>query len=360
MPKPDRHQPQIGRGAASNPAGRFEALATQAVDDGWGSLDEPLPQLQTIVKPEHAKGIISRNNSPDVGFSQSINPYQGCEHGCIYCYARPSHAYLNLSPGLDFETRLFYKKDAARLLEETLQAPGYRCEVIALGANTDPYQPIERQYRVTRDLLEVLTKYRHPVAIITKGSMIERDIDLLSSMAAQGLVAVNVSVTTLNNDLKRTLEPRAASPAARLRTIQKLAAAGIPVGVLVAPVIPVLTDHELESILQAAAAAGASRGGYVLLRLPHELKQLFEEWLVTHEPLKAEHVLSRLREMRGGKQNDPRFGHRMTGEGVYAQLLKQRCVTAVRKLGLNQQRHRLKTELFQPPRPVDAQFELPF
>ena len=364
MSKPDRHQPQIGRGAASNPAGRFEALATEALDDGWGGLDEPLPPLHTIVKPEFAKGIISRNKSPDVGFSQSINPYQGCEHGCIYCYARPSHAYLNLSPGLDFETQLFYKKDAARLLEETLQAPGYRCEVIALGANTDPYQPIERQYRVTRDILEVLAKYRHPVAIITKSNLIERDIELLSSMAAQGLVVVNVSVTTLNNQLKRTLEPRTASPAARLRTIKKLADAGIPVGVLVAPVIPVLTDHELESILQAAAAAGATRAGYVLLRLPHELKQLFEEWLTTHEPLKAQHVLSRLRAMRGGKENDPRFGHRMTGEGVYAQLLKKRFAAALRKFELNEHRHELQTGLFQRPSmtegPTQGQLNLPF
>jgi DNA repair photolyase len=358
MRSPNRHQPQTGRGASSNPIGRFEAIATEAVDDGWESLDQPLPAFETIVKPEFARGIISRNKSPDVGFSQSINPYQGCEHGCIYCYARPSHAYLNLSPGLDFETRLFYKKDAARLLEEALNAANYRCEVVALGANTDPYQPIERQYRVTREILEVLLKYRHPVAIITKGNLIERDLDILSELARHQLVSVNVSVTTLNADLKRTLEPRAASPQARLRVIRKLTDAGVPAGVLVAPVIPVLTDHELEAILEACAAAGAIRAGYVLLRLPYELKQLFEEWLQTHEPLKAQHVLSRLRDMRDGKANDPRFGHRMRGEGVLAQLLEKRFAAATAKFGLNIKERTLNTQLFQPAAKNGPQLQL--
>jgi DNA repair photolyase len=358
MTRPNRHQPQNGRGAASNPVGRFESIAIEAVDDGWNNLDEPLPPFATLVKEESARGIISKNKSPDVGFEQSINPYQGCEHGCIYCYARPSHAYYNLSPGIDFETKLFYKRNAAQLLTEELSAANYRCKVIVLGANTDPYQPIERQYRVTREILEVLARHKHPVAIITKSAMVERDIDLLAQMAQDNLIAVNISVTTLNNDLKRTLEPRTASPVARLRAMRALAEAKIPVGVMVAPVIPVLTDHELENILQAAANAGATRAGYVLLRLPYEVKHLFAEWLKTHEPLKAEHVMSRLREMRGGRENDPQFGSRMRGEGVYAQLLSRRFAAATRKFGLNQVAHDLQTEIFRPPVKAEPQLAL--
>jgi DNA repair photolyase len=334
----------------SNPAGRFESTRTEAVDDGWGSLDEELPPLATTVQPEPARSIISRNDSPDISFDQSINPYRGCEHGCIYCYARPSHAYLNLSPGLDFETRLFYKADAARLLEQELAAPGYRCSPITIGANTDPYQPIEREYGVTRSIIEVLAKYRHPFSIITKSAMIERDIDLLAPLARDNLVYALVSVTTLCAELKRTLEPRTASPAARLRAIRSLSAAGIPVGVMVAPVIPVLTDCEVERILQAAADAGARSAAYVLLRLPYELKDLFREWLEQHEPLKAKHVMSRLHEMRGGRDNDPRFGHRQRGEGEYAVLLSRRFAAACARFGLNQrERFAHDTALFCPP-----------
>ncbi len=350
MSKVDRHNPQTGRGAASNPAGRFEGTATVPADDGWGSLDEPLPELVTEVRPEPARSIISRNQSPDIPFEQSINPYRGCEHGCIYCYARPSHAYVNLSPGIDFETKLFYKADAGRLLTEELGKPSYRCTPITLGANTDPYQPIERRYRVTREILEVLDRCRHPVTIITKGTLIDRDLDLLQSLAADNLVRVLVSLPTLSEKLKRTLEPRAASPAARLRIIGRLADAGVPVGVMVAPVIPALTDHELEGILERAASAGASYANYVVLRLPYEVKDLFREWLRVHEPLKADHVMSRVAAMRGGRDNDPRFSSRMSGEGVYADLLRQRFTIARTRLKLDsRQRAPLPTGLFKPP-----------
>jgi DNA repair photolyase len=277
----------------------------------------------------------------------------------LYCYARSSHAYLNLSPGLDFETKLFYKKDAAQLLERELAAPGYRCSPITIGANTDPYQPIERDYQVTRSLIEVLAKYRHPLSIITKGAMIERDIDVLGQMAKSNLVFVMVSVTTLDNNLKRTLEPRTASPAARLRTIRKLSAAGIPVGIMVAPVIPVLTDAEVERILEAGAAAGARSAGYVLLRLPHELKQLFRDWLEQNEPLKAKHVLTRLQDMRGGRDYDATFGRRQTGEGEYATLLQKRFISACVKYGLKARaRFVHDRSLFQPPRSGPQQLDL--
>lgn len=339
-----------GRGAVTNPTGRFEPTRLEAADDGWGSLDEPLPPLATIVQPEPARSIIARNQSPDIPFDQSINPYRGCEHGCIYCYARPSHSYLNLSPGLDFETRLFYKPDAARLLRKELGARGYRCSPITIGANTDPYQPIEREYRITRSIIEVLAECRHPFSLITKSAMIERDAELLAELARSNLVLVLISVTTLSNDLKRTLEPRTASPAARLRAMRMLSSMGVPVGVLVAPVIPVLTDAELENILAAAAAAGARSAGYVLLRLPHEVKELFRQWLEQHEPLKARHVLSRLQAMRAGRDYDSRWGHRMRGEGEYAQLLQMRFQTACRKQGL-QTRERFvhDVSLFRPP-----------
>ena len=336
MTSPTRPATRAGRGVVSNPAGRFESTRSEAVDDGWGSLDEELPPLATIVQPEPARSIISRNDSPDISFDQSINPYRGCEHGCIYCYARPSHAYLNLSPGLDFETRLSTSRTRRELLEQELAAPSYRCSPITIGANTDPYQPIEREYRVTRSIIEVLAKYQHPFSIITKSAMIERDIDLLAPLAAQGLVYVMVSVTTLSNELKRTLEPRTASPAARLRAIRRLHEAGVPVGVMVAPIIPVLTDAEMKRILAAAAASGARSAAYVLLRLPYELKDLFREWLEHNEPLKAKHVMSRLQAMRGGRDNDPRFGMRQRGEGEYAQLLAQRFAAACTRLGLNQ------------------------
>jgi DNA repair photolyase len=351
MPSPIRPAVRIGRGAVSNPAGRFESTRTEVCDDGWSTQwtdpDEALPALQTTVQPEPARSIISRNKSPDIPFEQSINPYRGCEHGCIYCYARPSHGYLNLSPGLDFETRLFYKADAARLLDEELSARNYRCSPITIGANTDPYQPIERDYRVTRSIIEVLARRRHPFSIITKSAMIERDIDLLAPLAKDDLVYTLISITTLNNDIKRTLEPRTASPAARLRAIRNLSAAGIPVGVMVAPIIPVLTDAELERILEAAAEAGARSAGYVLLRLPYELKDLFREWLEQHEPLKARHVWSRLHDMRGGRDNDPRWGHRQRGEGQYAELLAQRFAAACRRYGLkHRERFMHNTALF--------------
>lgn len=335
MSKLTRSGQRVGRGAASNHTGRFEPVRAEVIDDGWGSLEESLPAFATTVMPEPARSIISRNQSPDISFDQSINPYRGCEHGCIYCYARPSHAYLNLSPGLDFESKLFYKPDAARLLERELSAPGYRCSPITIGANTDPYQPIERRYRVTREVIEVLAQANHPLSIITKSSMIERDLDLLAPMASKGLVLALVSVTTLDDELKRKLEPRAASPKARLRTIKHLSDAGIPVQVMVAPVIPVLTDAELESILAAAAAAGARGAGYVLLRLPHELKGLFREWLEQHEPLKGRHVLTRLQAMHGGVDYNAQWGRRQRGSGEYAELLKQRFRLACKRLGLN-------------------------
>jgi len=353
----NRQHPQIGRGAASNPVGRFESKHSEAADDGWGILDEPLPKLATVVRPEKAKRIITRNDSPDIPFRQSINPYRGCEAGCAYCFARPSHAYVNLSPGLDFETKLFYKDGAVDLLRRELAAKNYRCSPIAFGANTDPYQPIERKYRVTRDLLQLLSDCDHPATIVTKGAaVIARDIELLASMATRRLIAVYVSVTTLDADLKRRLEPRAASPAARLRIIEELSAAGVPVGVMVAPVIPVLTDHEAERILEAAAAAGATGAGHVMLRLPHEVAPLFREWLAVHEPLKAAHVLSRIHQLRGGRDNDPRFGSRMRGEGPFADLFRKRFEVAKRRLGLDREdpRFDLDTTRFRPPRPPES------
>jgi DNA repair photolyase len=356
----DRKGERKGRGAASNPPGRFEPTRREAEDDGWGILDEPLPALRTTLEAEPARRLITRNDSPDIPFTQSINPYRGCEHGCVYCYARPSHAYLNLSPGLDFETRLFYKADAAALLEKELANPRYRCTPIALGSNTDPYQPVERTQRVTRDILEMLSAAEHPATIVTKGAaLIGRDIDLLASMAARNLIAVYISITTLDVALKRSLEPRAASPAARLAAVRMLAEAGIPVGVLVAPVIPVLTDHEIERIIEAAAGAGAQTAGYQMLRLPHEVKDLFREWLALHAPLKAAHVMSRVHELRGGRDNDPRFGARMRGEGAFAALIEQRFRNACRRHGLHQRESfTLDTTRFVPPRGHTAQLSL--
>ena len=359
MPKPTRPAARTGRGAASNPPGRFEATHAELQDDGWGSLDEELPEFATTVTAEPSRTIISRNKSPDIPFDQSINPYKGCEHGCIYCYARPSHAYMNLSPGLDFETKLFYKPDAARLLEAELAAPNYVCSPITIGANTDPYQPIEKEYRVTRSIIEVLAKHRHPFSIITKGALIERDVDLLAPLAADRLVHAFISVTTLSNDIKRTLEPRTASPAARLRAIRTLTSAGIPVGVMVAPVVPVLTDSEMERILEAAATAGATTAAYVVLRLPYELNDLFREWLETHEPLKAKHVLTRLNAMHGGKDYDSAWGRRQSGQGEYATLLRQRFMTACTRYGLKTgERFVHNTTLFKPPRTGPEQLAL--
>ncbi len=338
-----------GRGTSLKPPGRFESRDTQRLDDGWGSIEEQLPPLETTVTAERAKTIISRNESPDIGFSQSINAYRGCEHGCVYCYARPSHAYLNLSPGLDFETKLFFKPNAAELLDKELRKPGYRVSTIALGANTDPYQPIERRLEITRGILEVLARFRHPVGIVTKGAMIERDLDLLAGMARDNLVGVGVSLTTLDPSLKRTLEPRASSPQARLRIIRSLSQAGIPVRVMFSPVIPFVNDAELERVLEAAADAGACAASYVMLRLPYELKDLFRDWLEAHAPLKAAHVMSLINQSRGGKDNDPRFGSRMRGTGQFAELIAKRFALVRRRYGLDRQREGLDTTLFSVP-----------
>jgi DNA repair photolyase len=334
----DRRRIEKGRGAVTNPAGRFEATSLEAADDGWGSLEELPRRAETVLVADRPKRAITRNQSPDVPFDQSVNPYQGCEHGCIYCFARPSHSYWNLGPGLDFETRIFHKPGLAQLLDRELSAPGYVCKPINLGANTDPYQPAEREHRTTRALLGVLLAHRHPVTIVTKGALVLRDVDLLAELARLRLVTVFISLTTLDDELKRVLEPRAASPAARLRVIRELTAAGVPVGVLLAPLIPALNDHEIERLLESAAAAGAARAASMMLRLPHELGALFEQWLREHYPSRAERVLNLLRESRGGRLNDPRFGHRMRGEGPYAELLSARFKAACRRCGLNDER----------------------
>jgi DNA repair photolyase len=344
-----RAGPLKGRGAVSNPEGRFESCSALPVDDGWPLDEEPLPKFETIVRAVQAKSIISRNTSPDIGFDQSINPYQGCEHGCIYCYARPSHGYLNLSAGLDFETRLFYKANAAELLDRELRKPGYVPKVISLGANTDPYQPIEKDLRITRSILEVLARFRHPVGIVTKGVLIERDIGLLAEMARDGLASVGMTITTLDPALKRTLEPRAASPEARLRVIRKLTAAGVPVRVMFSPVIPFVNDAELERVIAAAAESGASAASYVLLRLPHEVAPLFREWLTMHAPLKAEHVMSLVNQSRGGKDYDATWGTRMRGEGLFADLIAQRFRLARRRHGLLRERTDFDSSKFHIP-----------
>ncbi|HYQ38905.1 MAG TPA: PA0069 family radical SAM protein [Pseudomonas sp.] len=318
--------PLRGRGTASNPANRFAPTRSEACDD-WAA--EVPASIATEVREERSKTIISRNASPDLPFDRSLNPYRGCEHGCIYCYARPSHAYWDLSPGLDFETRLIARSNAVELLEAQLAAPGYRCAPISLGANTDPYQPIERQYRLTRGCLEVLLRYRHPLTIVTKGALILRDLDLLQALAAQNLVRVFVSLTSLDDGLKRILEPRAAAPAARLRVIRRLRAAGV----LCAPIIPQVNDAELEHLLAAAREAGADSAGYALLRLPREVGALFEDWLATHLPQRAAHVLSLIRQCRGGELYDARFGQRFRGEGPFAELLARRFAVAQRRLG---------------------------
>lgn len=339
-----------GRGALSNPAGRFESRDWERVHDGW--FEEELPtSVATEVTPERARTLITRNDSPDVPFEYSINPYRGCEHGCVYCYARPAHAYMGLSAGIDFESRLFYKADAARVLEAELAAPGYACRLIALGANTDPYQPVERELRVTRSILEVLARARHPVAIVTKSALVLRDLDLLRDLARDGLASVSVSITSLCAHTKRVLEPRAAAPQARLRAVRELNAAGVPAGVMVAPVIPGLTDHEMEAILESAADAGARWAAYILVRLPHEVKQLFREWLQEHFPDRAARVMALIRDMRGGQDNDPRFGSRMRGRGALAELLQRRFELSARRLGLDAAGHGAPspTHLFRPP-----------
>ena len=340
-----------GRGSASRLDSRFLAWRREEVDDGWPREDNATPVVRTELRQDTARSVINYNQSPDVAFDRSINPYRGCEHGCAYCFARPSHAFLGLSPGLDFETRLFCKTDAAARLEEELGHPSYRPAPIALGVNTDAWQPVERQLGITRQILSVLARCHHPVFTITKSSLIERDLDLLAGMASSGLAGVMVSITTLQPELARRLEPRAASPARRLETVRRLAAAGVPVGVLFAPLIPALNDHELEAVLAAAKEAGASSAGMVPLRLPHELKELFADWLARNEPGRAEHVLSLIAQMRGGRLNDPRFGSRMRGEGPLAQLHARRLERARRQLGLARQLPALRCDLFVPPRP---------
>lgn len=349
------------RGATSNPEGRFEEEIREDFDDGWGTYEgqEASPTLETILLKEKAKTIITRNDSPDIGFEQSINPYRGCEHGCIYCYARPSHAYMNMSPGLDFETKIFYKVDAAKLLEKEISKPKYICKPIMLGANTDPYQPAELKLKVTRSILEVLQRYNHPVAIITKSSLIERDIELLAEMAKKQLIKVAVSVTTLSMELKQKLEPRTGAPKARLRVIRKLTAAGIPVRVMAAPMIPMINDMELEKILQAAKDAGAQHASYVFIRLPYEVKALFQEWLQKHFSDRAEHVMSLIRQMRNGKEYDATFGKRMRGQGEFADLLSKRFYAACKRLQLNcNPAPDFNVQLFKRPTKICNQLDL--
>ncbi|MCX7367620.1 MAG: PA0069 family radical SAM protein [Alphaproteobacteria bacterium] len=326
-----------GRGAVSNPPVRFEPARREAFDDGWATLEQSfaeLPPLPTSLTEDRAKSALSYNESPDLGFDRSINPYRGCEHGCIYCYARPSHAYLGFSPGLDFETRLMFKPDIAALLEKELRKPGYQPRPIALGANTDPYQPVERQLGLTRAVLEVLDRFSHPVTIVTKSAGVLRDSDILQRLAARNLVRVCLSITTLDPALARIMEPRAATPARRLQAVRELTAAGVPTAILAAPMIPAVNDMELERLLEQGAAAGATSAGYVLLRLPLEIKQLFEEWLARHMPDRAARVLSLIRQTRGGALYDSRFGQRQTGSGPYAELLARRFAVAMRRLGL--------------------------
>ena len=346
-----------GRGAISNHAGRFEVVATEACDDGWDSIAS-LEPFRTNIRTETAKSIIASNSSPDISFDQSINPYRGCEHGCVYCYARPSHSLLGHSAGLDFETQLYAKTNAAELLERELGRRGYVPKVIALGAVTDPYQPIERTYKVSRQILEVLDRANHPVGVVTKSATVVRDIDILSRMASRGLVKVAVSVTTLDRELARRLEPRAATPARRLAAIRELSAAGIPTQVMVAPIIPGLTDHEIEAILAATHAAGARQAGYVLLRLPLELKQIFREWLLTEYPDRAAKVIKLLRSMHGGQDYVATFGVRQRGTGPYAALIGDRFRAASRRLGLNVNRVTLRTDLFSPPVAFGQQMRL--
>src|SRR6202521_781023 len=332
-----------GRGSLSNASGRFEPLARVAFDDGWQGLDE-LPPFKTTVTADTTRKIITRNDSPDISFDRSINPYRGCEHGCVYCFARPTHAFLGLSPGLDFESKLFMKPNAPELLERELSAPGYTPKVIAIGTNTDPYQPIERRFQIMRRILEVLERAGHPVGIVTKSALVLRDVDILSRMAERNLAKVALSVTTLDPELARTMEPRAATPARRIETLRQLSAAGIPTAVMVAPVIPAVNDSEIERILDAAAAAGVPGAGYVILRLPLEVRDLFREWLMANFPDRCRHVFKLIREMRGGKDYDSTWGLRQTGSGPYAWMIGRRFEIACEKLGLNERENHLATE----------------
>jgi DNA repair photolyase len=351
IPEPQHN----GRGALSNASSRYDSEKRVRTTDGWepsaeqASEDDELPPLRTTLTRDATRTILARNTSPDVPFDRSINPYRGCEHGCIYCFARPTHAYLGLSPGLDFETKILFKPDAAKLLVAELASPKYRCDVVAMGTNTDPYQPVERELKVTRQILRVLSDFNNPVGIVTKYHLVTRDIDILGDMARRNLAEVFLSVTTLDRDLARAMEPRASAPYRRLEAIRRLAEAGVPVGVMTAPMIPGLNDHEMESILEAAMDAGATRAGFTVLRLPLEIKDLFDEWLRTHRPDRAERVLSLIRQMRGGALYQAEFGLRMRGEGPIAQLLSARFSAAVKRLGLNRIGYRLDTLRFAVP-----------
>ena len=350
-----------GRGALSNPSGRFEAEQREQVDDGWGALEgvlEDLPVFATTITRERPKTIITRNESPDISFDRSINPYRGCEHGCTYCFARPTHAYVGLSAGLDFETRLFVKDGAADLLERELSAKNYQPKTIAIGTNTDPYQPIERTHRIMRSLLDVLARHNHPVGIVTKSALVTRDIDLLGPMAEKGLAKVALSITTLDRKLARSMEPRASTPERRLEAIRELSAAGIPTTVMVAPIIPAVNDAEIETILTRAHEAGAREAGYVMLRLPLEVEDVFSEWLLVHAPDKYRHVMSLVRSMRDGKAYDSTWGKRQTGTGPYAWMTGRRFQIACERLGLNLQKRRLRNDLFIKPIREGAQLSL--
>jgi DNA repair photolyase len=343
-----------GRGAVGNPTGRFESTVRVATDDGWGLADAEPPPLRTTLGVDSARRIITRNQSPDVPFDRSINPYKGCEHGCIYCFARPTHAYLGHSPGLDFETKLYWKPDAPALLEAELRDPKYRAATLALGANTDPYQPIERERKLTRRILEVLADYSHPVGIVTKSNLILRDLDILAPMAAEGIIRVAISVTTLDRTLVRRMEPRAPTPARRLEAVRELAAAGVPVTVLAAPILPALNDHEIEKILEAVAQAGAGAAGYVLLRLPLEIKDLFADWLAEHYPDRAERVMSLMRQTRGGKLYQAEWGKRQSGTGPYADQIAKRFRLACKRHGLHHGHPPIDESRFRrPPRAGD-------
>jgi len=346
-----------GRGAQTNRSGRYEPIAYEPQDDGWESLAE-LEALTTEVQEVPARRILARNDSPDIGFDRSINPYRGCEHGCIYCFARPTHAFLGLSPGLDFETKLFAKTNAAQALERELAEPGYEVSTIAIGTNTDPYQPIERRYRIMRRILEVLSATNHPVGIVTKSALVLRDLDILTSMAKRGLVKVALSVTTLDRGLARAMEPRASTPDKRIETLAKLVDAGVPTSVMVAPVIPGLTDMEMERILERAASVGIKNAGYVLLRLPLEIGDLFTEWLQANCPDRAKRVLSLMRSTRGGKLYDAKWGERMVGDGPYAWMIGRRFEMAAERLGMNESSVELRTDLFTPPSRPGQQLKL--
>lgn len=346
-----------GRGSGVNRSGRYERHSRESFDDGWQTMED-LPPFKTVVQNENARKIITRNKSPDISFDRSINPYRGCEHGCVYCFARPTHAYMGLSPGLDFETQLFAKPNAAKLLEEELAARNYKPRTIAIGTNTDAYQPIERRKMIMRDILEVLDRTNHPVGIVTKSALVLRDLDIFQRMAKKNLVKIAISVTTLDRKLHRTMEPRATSPEKRIKTIRTLKEAGVPVSVMVSPIIPAMNDSEMEGILEECANAGASEAGFVLLRLPLEIKEIFKEWLMRNYPDRFDHVMSLMRSMRGGREYDPEWGQRMRGTGPYAEMIATRFAKAAKRLGYREHRLKLSTHHFSPPVKVGNQLKL--